>query len=758
MANKKNVEPTPEDIEELASAISSTSKKILIKHEETVTEEETEKAFQPEQKKIVIKDFSEDTDSEPTEAPEAADDAPVEEEDTAERTVETESVGVTNPEDEAQLTAEDMEDEQPDVARDDSELAAFETDEELGLSDDEELPHDDELTDTSNEEQIAATDTEAADDTIDIDPHKTIEEAIAEAKDNDDYLDEIVDDTSGHDEDIDRAVDEIVRSEGDDSMRIDDAKKWAATTKKKKSFKQKIAGFFRGWWQIKPIRYGTIAALLLVLTIFALLPTTRYWALNSVGVRVASSVTVIDSETRLPLKNISVKIQEKAVVTNEKGLATFSNLKVGKSKLEITKRGYATVTKDVTLGWGSNPLKNEELLATGEKFTFVLSDWLSDAKITKAEATVGESSAIANNEGVIVLTVGEENFAELEIRLQAEGYREERLRLSDLNREKTEVKMVSNRKHVFVSNRSGKYDVYKRDLDGKNESILMAATKKERDTPSVLMHPLVNVAAVVTSRDGEFNSDGFVYDGLYIVDSESGKYDRITRSEQLQLIGWSGDSLVFWQVIEGTSAGNPERSKLISYNIKTQTRTDLAASNYFNDVELVNDRVVYAVSSYAVPASQAKLYSIDVAGKGKKTVLDRQVWDIFRDSYDKLVVSTEDQSWYEIWINSEATTKLNVRPNPTVRKYVRSPDATRVVWAEVRDGKGVLLESDVDNFSEKTVLTLPGLQDVLYWVNNETIVFRVITSTETADYVYTLGGKDPLKVSDVTASQRNQRL
>jgi len=580
-----------------------------------------------------------------------------------------------------------------------------------------------------------------------VDSDKTVGNAIDEKKSESDVFES--------NPDIDAAVDDIVRSESDEAIIETDAKLAALQlAKEKKTFVQKIKGGFRAWWENRPARYGVLAGLAVLFIVVSLLPVTRYSVLNFFGIRVSSSMTVVDSQTRLPLKNINIQLQNQSAATNEDGQVLFTGLKLGKSDLAITKRGYAEDKRVVVLGWGSNPIGDQPLLATGEQFEFVLTDWKSGAIVSDAEATSGENSAKSDENGKIILTVGEENIANVEISIVAKGYREETFNSETLNDSELQVKLVPGKKHAFVSNRNGDYDLYTIDVDAKNEKLLLSATGKEREVPVVIPHPNKDIIAIVSSREGEVNRDGFILDGLYIVDTVSGDNERIARSEQLQTIGWSGDKIIFLQVVEGTSQGNSERSKIISYDYVTREKKDLAASNYFNDVELIGNKLYYAVSSYAVPESQAKLYTVDVDGQNKQKAIDKQVWNIFRTAYDTLLISAVDQKWFKLEGTNPAV-EVSQQPAPLALNFVDAPDGKRTVWVEVRDGKGVLLKSTTTEFIEEQVLVVPGLSDVLYWANDSTVVFRVINNQETADYVLNLDGGEMQKITDVTATKNS---
>lgn len=611
----------------------------------------------------------------------------------------------------------------------------------IDIKEEDEVISEDILDENNSEETDDKLDTSKADE-----PLKTIEDAIEENSDNSSVY--------KSDPEVDAAVDDIVRTESDESIAEVDAKIAALEeAKSKKTLRQKIKASFLKWWENKPVRNGTFAALFIIFVAITLLPATRYSILNTFGVRVSSSMVIVDDQTRLPLKNINVNFQDKIALSDENGEVSFTDLKLGKSELVISKRGYADTIEQVVLGLGSNPIGEKTIVATGEQFTFVLSDWLSGVSITNAEATSGENSASADDNGKIILTIGEENISEVEIDILADGYRTEVYKSEDLTKEETEVKLVPAKKHTFISNRDGQYDLYSIDIDGKNEEILLEATGKEREVPTIKVNQNNDVIAFTSSRDGETNKDGFILDGLYIVDVNEKSEKRIARSEQLQVIGWSGDILVYLQVVEGTSAGNDERSKIVSYNYVTGERKDLAAANYFNDVELIGDKLYYAVSSFAVPESQAKLYVVEVNGENKNQIVDSQVWNIFRTAYDTLYFSAAEQKWYR-QVGGGLIEEVDQQPGPISLSFVDSPNKSRTAWVEIRDGKGVLLKADLNNeFEEEQAAVEPGIYEVLYWSNDSTVVFRIIRSGETADYLLNLDGGEMQKIVDVTASR-----
>jgi Tol biopolymer transport system component len=627
-------------------------------------------------------------------------------------------------------------------------------------SDDEQLDIGKDTTDIEQDEWVESLDEETAEESPQLEEALSVEEPETTTDDietieasSTTHDEAIPDDTTT--ETIDDAVDEIVAEDADKLMQVEDAvrtRQFMPPTVEKRTLFGRIKHFFRAWWQNTRLRNATLITFFLISVAVVLVPFSRYMLLNAVGIRVQASMTIVDSESGRPLKNILVSLQGYEARTNDDGYVSFMELKQGNSTFKVDRKGFAPLEKTLTLGWGTNPLGEQSLLATGARFRFTLKDWLSGAILKDAEATSGEYVGQSDEDGTVELVMGEV-ADDAEIILSAKGYRNETRKVVDVSDEIIEQTMVPSKKHAFVSNRDGKYDLYTIDVDGKNEKLSLGGTGKEREVPYVLPHQNRDIIAYVSSRDGDTNKDGFILDGLFVVDTFTAETYKITRSEQLQVIGWSGNKLIYVAIVEGVSAGNSQRSKIVSYDLDTKERIDLASSNYFNDVKLVDGTVYYAVSSYAVPRAQAKLFSVTPDGKDKQTVVDEQVWSIGRADFETMFFNTESNEWYEKKLDGVAL-KLDTQPvQQESRIYTVSPDGTRAVWVDVRDGKGVLLSYRLDDKKEAAVKITSGLMDPVYWINDSQVVYRVTTSQETADYVVSLDGGEAQKIADVVGNR-----
>ena len=553
---------------------------------------------------------------------------------------------------------------------------------------------------------------------------------------------------------LDAAVKDIVASESDQLLAAEDKEKQSTATPK-----QQRQNPFKRWWGNKRARTITVAAVAALFLGFALYPATRYTILNSVGVRSGISITVIDSKSGVPIKNAEVFVGGAKGMTNDKGEATLTNVRLGKTQLVLNKRSFSPFSQTVIIGWGSNPYDDAfQMTPTGTAYAFTVTDWLSGNPIENVEVTDGESTAVTNAKGVGTLQV-EPTDKDLKITIKGKDYRVETLTISSSDTTNKAIKLVAASPNVFVSKRSGKLDIYKRDADGKNEVILLPGTGTEQDPLGLLVSPDGSQAAVVSTRDGKRDSNGYLLSNLYMIDTQTKTVTKIpgTESAQIQLIDWVDAKLVFVKVAAGPSAATAGRQRIAVYDVKQDKQTELANANYYNDVEVYKGLVYYAPSGGSGSGEAAQLYRINLDASAKTVLLNKETWITYRTSFDKMQISATESKWYEQTLGDNKVVALGGAPaSPTQRIYVSSP-GSQSAWVDTRDGKGVLIVRDAKTGTEKVLVAKSGLGYPMRWLSDTHILFRVTNSVETADYVINVAGGNATKIGDVTNTAATNR-
>jgi hypothetical protein len=514
----------------------------------------------------------------------------------------------------------------------------------------------------------------------------------------------------------------------------------------------RLKQLFANWWENKPARYSTLAAMIVVIGAVGSMPTSRYAVLNTAGVRVSTSLTILDNTTSLPLKNVDVTLGNTTAQTSDDGVVRLKGLKLGSEELTVKQIGFAPLHKTVVLGLGSNPLGPFNLIAVGTQFKLVATDYVSGKPLPNAEASSGDANAQAND---IILTVGKLTSDTLGVDVAASGYRTEHISINTSAVAPTNVVLVTNRKEVFISKQSGKYDVYKVDVDGKNKQILLAGTGIERSAITLVSHPTDNVVALVSSRDNKRNQDGYLLDTLTIINVDNGSTLQLDQSEQIRIVGWVNDKLVYVKVKAGTSAGNAERYQLMSYDSSSTVRLQLAAANNFADIVSAKGVLYYATANY-YQVGQSQFVRINPDNTNKQVLLNSQVWNIIRSGYSDFNLAGDytgnTQNWYSYHVGDTSAKKLTAQPSTSGsnRFYLDSIDGKRALWTDQRDGKGALLLYDDATKKDSVLVTQSGLTYPLRWLDARTIIYSIVTPQETAAYVVSLDGGTPHKITDVT--------
>ena len=141
---------------------------------------------------------------------------------------------------------------------------------------------------------------------------------------------------------------------------------------------------------------------------------------------------------------------------------------------------------------------------------------------------------------------------------------------------------------------------------------------------------------------------------------------------------------------------------------------------------------------------------VDADGKNRKALIDKEVWNIFRTEYNKLAIAV-GQAWYEYNLADGSLNAMGGAPaTQKSRIYVNSPNKENSIWPDERDGKGVLLVYNLGNKDDATITAQSGLTTPITWLNDTTVVYRINTDQETADYVVNIQGGEPRKLVDVT--------
>jgi hypothetical protein len=543
------------------------------------------------------------------------------------------------------------------------------------------------------------------------------------------------------------AVDDIVHEESDEVLAAEDDKD-QTVPQKPRGFWRRIGHFFAAWWGNKVARTITILVILAAIATTAIVPTSRYFVLNFAGVRGSSSISVIDNTTRLPLKNVTVTVGGQKALTDSNGVAHVKNIRLGKQYMVIKRIAFAPVEQQVTIGWGSNPLGEFILDATGVQYRITAKDFVSGKPIVNAEATSGEAVARSDEKGIITLTLEEVDAPTVKVVVSSTGYRAEAMVITSDTQATNVLTLVPSAKTVFASRQNNRVDVVSMYIDGNARKVELPGTGLENKNFGLVTNAAGTQAAVVSTRDDVRDADGFLLSTLTILDLEKGTRQTVSRAQHIQLIDWSSSNLVFVEASAGASASNPNRYRIVSYDFGANRRTQLASANQFNAISSIRGMIYYAVSS-TDPSAKADFFRVKPDGTGRQTVFNQEVWTALRIDYNTLLLQSPD-SWYTYTIDGSAQ-KTTQPTQYQSRRYVDGPSG-KSLWVDVRSGESVLHAYDAQTKKDQEIKRQPGLSYPVHWLNDGTIIYRVTNGSEAADYAVHSSGGEARKITDVVST------
>jgi hypothetical protein len=562
--------------------------------------------------------------------------------------------------------------------------------------------------------------------------------------------DELPTDPTFDDEVTQRAVEDIVAHESDKVLEAEDeaAARANPVPVRRRGFWRTIGHGFKLWLGTAKGRWITFILLVVAAGSVAAAPEARYYALNTAGVRAGAAVTVVDDITKLPLAGVPVQVAGQTKKTGEDGRVRFTQLRLGPAKVIIDRPGFARVERKVTLGWGSNPFGAIALDATGVRYTIAVTDFLSGAALEGVLATSenDDSTALSDEKGMIELTLEDAApDAGVAVTLSKDGYRSEQVTLKAL-KQTTNAKLLTSRKAVYVSKASGRYDVYKTDIDGLNKQVILPGTGFENGNLALATSMDGSHAVLVSTRENKPDADGFLRYTLTLVNVESGTSVSLGSADQIQLIDWIGTRLIFEQVSTDPKVAAASRYTLVSYDYASNSRVQLAAAPKLTSVISAQGIVHYAIAADENNGSiKPGFYRINPDGSNRQTAYPHEVWGGLRTDYNTVSLQTQD-GWVTYGINTGSTAEVASPASFTSRLYRDNAEHSRSLWVN----QGALFTYEVNGAKDTMAQSQAGLGYPVYWMGN-TAVYRVVTGSETADYITALvPGAQPHKIADVT--------
>lgn len=573
----------------------------------------------------------------------------------------------------------------------------------------------------------------------------------------------------------DKAIDDIVRKEGDEELKAQDALAFKATVMKLSPW-EKFKNFQAGWWGDPNKKWGTIiTTCVIVVAVFAV-PFTRY---NMLGLFVRAKVTIqaLDSKSGAPISGVHVQVGSEQAETNAEGKAVLT-VHTGTKRVQVSKKYYAGTSQSelVTLSPNSNVYKLK-MVALGRQVKVKVVDKISGKAVEDAEITAGGATAKTDKNGLATVVIPSGSSTQV-ASISLVGYNTANVTLDangDLTKNTLSVTPAGNL--YFLSNLSGTIDVVKTDLDGTNRHMVLAGTGNEDPhSTSLLASRDWKYLALLSKRSGNNAS-------IYLIDTTNN--DKLTTIDEgdvtFSLVGWSGDQFIYsvdrslsvpdWQAGQyALKSFDPTTGHTL---LLDQTQASGSSSQdwvgqSFGQFYLMGTKVVYTKgwnSSWSdspqLNSKQAELDSIGADGSGHQVVKTfsvgsgTQTSSVFVQATlyvpDELYLdysqgSSGDQFFEysngKVTQNTSLTTNdFYQTPYPT---FLLSPSGNNTFWAEQRDGKNTLFTGDQSADNKKQIASLSDYSPYGWFTDN----YLLVSKNSSELYVMPVGGGNALKITD----------
>lgn len=500
---------------------------------------------------------------------------------------------------------------------------------------------------------------------------------------------------------------------------------------------------------------------------------SRWWLLGVAGQKTQLTIQLTapaeGKQQAAKLKNVTVTVNGRDFKSNQNGEVEITDQPYGKVFIQATKQGYSLVSYDGVIDF--DPFFYQfggredddaakkiqlELKAVGVAVSFKAVDFLSNQPITEGQYAVGDLSIKPDEQGVVAFKAPVEDGNTVKVTSNFGGrYIDKTFDLQLDAKEPPTLTFVPGGKHFFMSKRDGALGIYSSNVDGTEVQQLIPGTGQESPSTAFAVSPGGKYGVLASSRDATRDSKGVLQQRLFVIDLEKKQMTKVDEAEEFTFADWAGDKLAYTKLAKAADGKNQRSLKTVE--VTTKKTVDVATAKNIHAVAVSFDQIIYVQTDTLkdTETTQQKLVRYDSKNNNIKD-LGSGANSYVQQDFDRIAFQTfPDQKWHEYNFN---TGQLKDSAPPAQPDYSQvflstpSPDGTRRLKIDRIDGKFTIIAKTTADGAEKQLFGTGGLGGPIRWIQNDVIVFRVVTDRETADYVLSTKGGQPKKIADVTAT------
>ena len=453
-------------------------------------------------------------------------------------------------------------------------------------------------------------------------------------------------------------------------------------------------------------------------------------------------VEIVDDSTLQPIAGAAVEVAGDKATTDKEGLATLKSVSTGKHTFKITKAGFDTNSQDMVVRFTTARLQPIKIVGNGYELSFVVKNLISGKRVQDAKLTIAGIDATTNAQGESIIRVPFDN-PKASLTTSKDGFKDVTQEVDVVkNAPIKEIALSPTGSAIYVSNKSGKYDVYAADYDGQNERVVLAAKGTEGKTTTLYPSPNGEYAALVASREGVYFGYGNYQDELYLLNVATGDVKKIGTSPGQ--VSWSGDTIVA-TVVQDNSA------QVVAYKAVDGTNKVLLKEVYATGT--ADGKVYYSLFN---PNEQDYgLYSIKIDGSDKKKVYGQPYTTLFLKSITTLGVVDPDTYLVSSYDFAKGTVEKGTENADAIKTVQVTPtkDGKRVIATKQVGDTLQLVSADPNGANEKQLTSGVNVSGGFYiTTNGEYIVFYGAVGVDTGVFALSIDGGSTVKIATATVA------
>lgn len=495
-----------------------------------------------------------------------------------------------------------------------------------------------------------------------------------------------------------------------------------------------------------------VPVIVLLLAIVAVTVKPVQYALLNTFSKGNVEFIVVDDETLAPVEATDVIISGRTLKTDKNGRVVAKDIPYGSNTYKISKELYDSKSENVEVKPGVNLVGPIKIHSEGVPLKFTVSNKLSNESVKEFQVSVDGSkvSARSNKNGQAIIKLPTSKKGALKLTVSAEGFIKnsyETAVIDAIKQKTTAIQLTPEGNHYFLSNRTGKIDIYSANLDGSNQQQIINGSDADDSSTVLSIAPDGKFGALISKRDNQKGPDGQIIAALYSIDFAQKTIKRIDEgAPQFNILGWSANTRLAY-TINYNDYSKKDNSKLKTADVTNgQLNTLITQKGYLN-ASLYNEDPthVYLIEN-DTSIENYGIFSVDLATKKSQRLNQVPSYEIYHGRPYFLDFLIDNKSFSLDMKSQSVQSASNIRQKQN--QYLPSPNGQKIAWLENRDGKGAVIVGDSKGENGKPVTSGVNAVALVRWMSDDYLFYNSSDQGGSTDHILHVLSGTSTKISD----------